>query len=199
MRIIGLVGGVASGKSTVAGQFARLGAGVIDADQIGHTVLRLPEIEAAARQRWGEAVFGPDGRIDRARLARIVFAPGAEAKEERRYLEQLTHPIVARLVERQDEVLAAAGVGIALLDAALLLEAGWDRWCEKILFVESPRETRLARALARGWSREDFAAREAAQESLERKRARADVIIDNSGPSERTQAQVERFWASLVR
>ena len=86
---------------------------------------------------------------------------------------------------------------MAVLDAPLLWEAGWNDWCDKIVFVEAPREERLRRALARGWSREDFAAREAAQESLERKRASADAIIDNSGPPERTQAQVERLWASL--
>ena len=199
MRIIGITGGVASGKSLVARQFARLGAGALDADQTGHEVLRLPHVEAAARRRWGEAVFALDGRIDRARLARIVFAAGAEAPKEREYLEQLTHPEIARLLKRQTESLAATGVLLAVLDAALLLEAGWDQWCEKIVFVEAPREMRLARAVACGWSKEDFAAREGAQESLDRKRASADVTIDNSGSPERTQAQVEQFWASLIR
>jgi dephospho-CoA kinase len=199
MRIIGILGGVASGKSTVARQFERLGAGVLDADRTGHEVLRLPHIEAAARRQWGEAVFGPDGRIDRPRLARIVFASGPEAEQKRRCLEQLTHPEIARLIWRQAGTLAAAGAEFVVLDAALLLETGWDHWCEKIVFVEAPREARLARAMARGWNEEDFAAREGVQESLDRKRARADVIIDNSGSSERTQAQVEQFWASLIR
>ncbi len=198
MRIIGITGGVASGKSMVARQFARLGARVLDADQTGHEALRLPHVEAAVRRRWGEAVFALDGRIDRARLARIVFDPGPEAQKEREYLEQLTHPEIARLLKRQAEVLAAAGTALAVLDAALLVEAGWDQWCEKTVFVEAPRETRLARAMARGWDKEDFAAREDAQESLDRKRARADVMIDNSGSPEQTQAQVEQFWASLI-
>jgi dephospho-CoA kinase len=198
MRIIGILGGIASGKSLVAGQLERLGAGVLDADQTGHEALRLPQVEAAARQRWGEAAFATDGRIDRARLARIVFAPGPEAKAELKYLEQLTHPEIARLLWRQVATLVAAGTTIMVMDAALLLETGWDQWCEKAVFVDAPRETRLARALARGWNREDFEAREAAQESLERKRARADVIIDNSGSPQRTQAQVEQFWASLL-
>ena len=156
MRIIGITGGVASGKSVVAQQFARLGAGVLDADQTGHEVLRLPQIEAAARRRWGEAVFAPDGRIDRARLARIVFAAGPEAQKERQYLEQLTHPEIARLLTQQAEALAAAGTPLAVLDAALLFEAGWDQGCAKTVFVEAPREARLARAVARGWNKEDF-------------------------------------------
>jgi dephospho-CoA kinase len=183
----------------VARQFARLGAGVLDADQTGHEVLRLPHVEAAARRRWGEAIFGRDGRIERAQLARIVFADGPEGERERKYLEQLTHPEIARLLQRQADAQAAEGTALAVLDAALLLESGWDRWCERIVFVEAPWEARLARATARGWNKEDFAAREGGQESLDRKRARADVIIDNSGSPQRTQAQVEQFWASLLR
>ena len=199
MRIIGITGGVASGKSMVAKQFAALGAGVLDADRAGHEALRLPHVEAATRRRWGDAIFGPDGQIDRAKLARIVFGTEPEAERERKYLEQLTHPEIGGLLKRQAETFEAAGVKVAVLDAALLLEAGWDEMCEKTVFVESPREVRLARALARGWTEEDFAAREGVQDSLERKRPRADVILDNSGSVERTQAQVEQFWASLIR
>ncbi len=154
--------------------------------------------EEAARQRWGEAVFDADGRIDRARLARIVFAGSPEGPPERRYLEQLTHPDIGRRLERQAEAMAAAGTPAAVLDAPLLLEAGWEAFCDRLVLVDAPRETRLERALARGWTKEDFLAREGAQESLDHKRSRADVIIDNSGPAERTQAQVERFWRSLV-
>jgi dephospho-CoA kinase len=199
MRIIGLLGGVASGKSLVARQLARRGAGVLDADQAGHEVLRLPQVEAAVRRRWGAAVFGPDGRIDRARLARIVFAAGPEAQRERESLEQLTHPEIASRLKRQAKALAAAGAPLAVLEAALLLEAGWDTCCEKLVFVAAPREARLARAMARGWSEEDFAAREGAQESLDLKRARADLMIDNSGSPAETQAQIEQCWASLIR
>ncbi len=159
----------------------------------------MPRVEAAARQRWGDVIFGPDGHIDRAKLARIVFGREPGAGQERRYLEQLSHPEIGRLLRRQAEDLAAAGVKIAVFDAALLFEAGWNGMCEKTIFVDAPRQVRLARALARGWTEEDFAAREGVQDSLDRKRPRADVIIDNSGSAERTQAQVEQFWASLVR
>jgi dephospho-CoA kinase len=198
MNIVGIVGGVASGKSMVARQFAALGAGVLDADRAGHDALRLPHVEAAARQRWGDAVFGPDGRIDRGRLARVVFAPGAEGRKERTYLEQLTHPEIARLLREQAGTLAAAGSGTAVLDAPLLLEAGWEQLCEKIVYVDAPREARLKRAVARGWSEEDFAAREGAQDSLDRKRGRAGAVIDNSGPPEETRRQVERLWALMI-
>jgi dephospho-CoA kinase len=198
MHIIGLLGGVASGKSMVARQFVQFGAGLLDADRIGHEVLRLPEVEAAARQRWGARVLGPDGRIDRTRLARVVFNAEPDGKRERRYLEEITHPEIARRLRQQAESMSAAGVKAAVLDAPLLLEAGLAEGCEKLVFVESPREARLARALTRGWSTEEFLVREDAQESLDRKRERADAILDNSGSPEQTRAQVEQFWASLV-
>jgi dephospho-CoA kinase len=197
MYVIGILGGVASGKSLVARQFARLGAGVLDADRAGHQVLRLPRIEAAVRERWGEEVFGPDGHVDRSRLARLVFAQPPDGPRERKHLERLTHPEIGRLLSQQAEALASSGTVAAVLDAPLLLEAGWDRLCRKLVFVDAPRQARLSRAIARGWSKEDFAAREEVQKSLDFKRRRADLVVDNSGSSEQTQAQVERFWQSL--
>jgi len=198
MKVIGILGGVASGKTLVAGELARLGAGLLDADRAAHEVLRMPDIEAAARERWGGDIFGPEGRIDRARLARIVFADPPAGPRERKYLEQLTHPEIGRLLAREAERLEAAGRAVAVLDAALLLESGWDKLCDMLLFIEAPRGLRLARALERGWSEADFAAREGAQESLGAKRESADVVLDNSGSAEQTRAQVERFWHSLV-
>ena len=200
MRIIGILGGVASGKSMVARQFARLGAECSTRIRAGHEVLRLPHIEAAVRRRWGEAVFGPDGRIDRARLARHRVRPGPEAKRERKYLEQLTHPEIARLLEQQADSMAAAGTEIARSSMRPLLwrRAGTSGAKKRCLSRRRGRRGWRGRWPA-GGIKEDFAAREGVQESLDRKRARADVIIDNSGSPQRTQAQVEQFWASLIR
>lgn len=198
MWVVGLVGGVASGKSFVAQRLARLGAGVLDADSAAHEVLRQPDVERAVRERWGAAVFGPDGRIDRTSLGRIVFADPPLGPQEREHLQRLTHPEIGRLLKRQAQQLAHSGYRVAVFDAPLLLEAGWDRCCDKLVFVEAPRQVRLSRAMARGWSEAEFAARENVQESLDLKRARADVILDNSASTEYTEAQVERFWRSLV-
>jgi dephospho-CoA kinase len=198
MHIIGILGGVASGKSLVAGQLAAFGAGLLEADRAGHVVLERPEIEAAARARWGDRIFAPDGRIDRGRLAEIVFAPWPEGPQEREYLEDLTHPEIAKLLRDRAQSLAAAGCSAAVLDAPLLLEAGWERLCDTLVYVDAPRPLRMSRAVERGWKEEEFAAREGVQKSLDSKRARADVIIDNSGSPESTRAAVERFWHTLV-
>jgi len=198
MHVVGILGGVASGKSLVARYLEQRGAGLLDADRAGHEVLRKPEIREAARARWGDAIFDQEGQIDRERLAEIVFAAPPEGPRERTFLEQLTHPEIGRLLEQQAAQMAADGCQVAVLDAPLLLEAGWDRFCDTLVMVDTPREQRLERARKRGWSEEDFIAREGVQESLDSKRKRADVVVDNSGSPEETQARLERFWHSLV-
>jgi dephospho-CoA kinase len=196
MTVVGLLGGLAAGKSRVARQFARLGAAVLDGDQLGHEVLREPAVMLAARERWGGGVFTSEGHLDRRALAARVFGPSRA--HELAYLEQVTHPrIKQRLVEHK-AALAASGRRLAVLDAAVMLKAGWDGLCDIIVFVDAPREIRIARSQARGWSDQEFAEREAAQETLERKRQHADVVIDNSGSPEATWAQVVRLWSRLI-
>jgi dephospho-CoA kinase len=198
MRTIGILGGIASGKSSVARMLSELGAGLLDADRSGHDVLRLPQVEATLREYFKDEPFGPDGHIDRKRLAGVVFGDSPAQHGKRKLLEQTTHPEIGRLLSQQADAMRAAGTQVAVLDAPLLVEAGWDRMCDKLIFVDTPRITRIERALARGWSEEDYAAREGAQMSLDLKRRHADVIIGGSGSLEQTQAQVERLWKSLV-
>jgi dephospho-CoA kinase len=199
MFVLGIVGGIASGKSLVSAHLARLGAEIIDADRLGHEVLRMPEVIAAARQRWGDAVLTNEGQLDRKAIARRVFGDGVKERAERRFLEELTHPRIGTLVREKISELATRGdVDVVVLDAALMLETGWDEYCDRIWYVDVPDETRQARAQARGWSLEDLAAREAAQFPLSRKRARADIVIDNSGSPEKTYKQLEMAWHSLV-
>jgi len=198
LAVVGLVGGVASGKSLVAGQLAEMGAVLLDADRAGHEVLRLPEIEAAVRARWGDRVFGPDGHVDRARVAEIVFSPPPEGAVEREFLERLTHPRIAERLCDQARQAAKTGTKVAVLDAPLIFESGWDKLCTKIVYVDAPRLARLSRAIARGWTEEGFAAREAAQHPPDEKRRRADLVVDNSGSPQQTRVQLERFWSSLV-
>ncbi len=199
MIVLGIVGGIASGKSLVSQRLGDWGAEVLDADRIGHEVLREAEVKEAIRRRWGDAVFGADGEVDRSRLAVIVFAGPPAGRQELTYLEQLTHPRIAqRLRETMDRLARRNPGGVLVLDAALLLEAGWDTFCDKILFVDAPRHVRLARARERGWTEAEFEAREAVQASVERKRARADMVIDNSSIPEHTYKQLEHVWRSFA-
>jgi dephospho-CoA kinase len=187
--VIGLLGGIGSGKSRVAEAFARRGALVIDADRIGHDALRDPEVRRQIVERWGTGQLDDQGEIVRRRLGAIVFADDAE----REALEALVHPWIGRRV--REEVAAAqadTGSRFILLDAAVMLEAGWNAACDKLVFVDAPRPLRLERvARQRGWTPADVAARERAQLPLTAKAARADHVLDNSGTLEDLERQVD--------
>lgn len=196
---MGLLGGVASGKSFVANEMRRLGAVVVDADRIGHEVLEDEEVKQLIRNRWGEGVLYADGRVDRKALASRVFRRTQSGKAALAELEEITHPrISCKLIEKLNHYTELGNLDVLVFDAAVMLKTGWDKNCDEIVFVECPSDIRLQRAMSRGWSRNDFADREAAQESLEKKRNRADVIIDNSGTCDETREQIRSWWTSRV-
>jgi dephospho-CoA kinase len=198
MYVIGLVGGVASGKSLVAECFAKLSAEIIDADRLAHAALSEPQVIDAARTRWGRDIVGADDRIDRGALAEIVFAAPPVGPRELAFLESLVHPRVRlRVDQRLAELARRADCRAAVLDAPLILEAGWGPLCDWLVFVAADRPQRLARAQRRGWSERQFAAREAAQWPLEKKKRRCHVVIDNSGAAADTSDQVQRFWRRI--
>jgi dephospho-CoA kinase len=198
MQLLGLVGGIASGKTLVADCFRQLGAAVLNADHAGHEVLRESEVIAALRTRWGDGILDGAGQIDRAAVAKIVFAPGGS--DELRFLESISHPRIGlRLAQNLRELRGQPKPPkLAVLDAALLFEAGWDAICDGIIYVDAPREQRLARAVSRGWTEEQFTAREAAQFPLETKRARAEAIVNNVGTLEQAMEEVEAIWVKHV-
>ncbi len=197
MQVIGILGGVASGKSVVAGFFQELGAGVLDADRAGHEVLEIAAVKDAIGKRWGDVVFGPEGSIDRAELAKIVFQPPPKGARDLAFLEQITHPRIGESLQQQSVEFAEQGVPAIVLDAPVMLKAAMDQMCNAIVFVDAPPEVRSQRAQQRGWTKEEFAAREKAQQSLDIKRERADCVIDNSGSLESTKSQVIQFWKQL--
>ncbi len=194
--VIGVLGAIASGKSTVAELLARRGAVVIDADRIGHQVLERPDVKERIRAEFGDAVFSDDGRVDRARLAAEAFArPGRSAM-----LDGITHPFI--IEETKARVAEARGRGDApliVLDAALLMETGLDReLCQALLFVAAPDEVRLQRAAeGRGMGPEQVAARAAAQLPVSHKAQAADFTIDNSRSVQELDQQVDRLWPEL--
>lgn len=197
--IVGLIGGIACGKSAVAARFAELGAVVLDADGAGHAALRNPEVKDQIRELFDDQVFDDRGEIIRRAVAERVFGEGDDRAQALRELEKTVHPhIAADMSAHIEEVRRTAPSQIIVLDAPVLLEAGWDKLCHRIVFVECPHDIRLARALTRGWTAEMFAAREAAQMNLEDKRARADYVLDNSGSLEKLHANVDKLWKNLI-
>ncbi len=195
MVVIGLAGGIASGKSMISGQFQALGARCLDADKAGHQVLLDPDVKSAVRERWGDQVFDPSGEINRAEVASIVFAQNASAREELSFLEQLTHPRIGQLLQQQMDHCEG---DVLVLDAPVMFKAGWNQLCNEIVFIEAPHADRLRRALQRGWTAEQFAAREAAQEPLDWKRQQAGFVIDNSSTPDHTRQQVETIWKTIT-
>jgi len=198
MRTLGLIGGIGSGKSTVALLFIQLGAGVIHVDVIGHQVLCLSEVGAAIRERWGNGVFDENGEPDRKAIADIVFAPTEPGRRELAFLTELTHPIIRREIDSELRKQELASKPAVVLDAALLLETNWKTSVDFIAFVDVPRSVRLERVLQRGWTEAQFDAREAAQLPLDVKKAQADAVIDNSGSIAQTFDAVKHVWKNLI-
>ena len=139
MLTLGLVGGIASGKSVVANCFRDLGALVLDADKAGHDVLREPDVIATLRQRWGDRVVDAHGQISRKEVAQIVFAPGNGPRSDS-WKSSLTRGFRCDLQQEMAKALAQTPPPrVAVIDAALLFEAGWDKLCDKIVFIDAPR------------------------------------------------------------
>ncbi len=198
MITIGLVGGVASGKSAVAAALARRGAVVFDADRLGHLVLDEPEVRDLLTARWGSSILDDHGRISRPAVAQYVFGDSPQETAEREFLEQTVHPRIRRRIQAEIRQLPDAAIPAVVIDAPLLIEAGWNHVCQAVLFVDAPRQQRLERAAARGWTAEEFARREAAQLPIEEKRRWCSYVIDNSGSLEDLEAQVDQFWAETA-
>jgi len=197
--VIGLVGGIGSGKSAAARLIAERGGVVVDADRIGHELLREPAVKEQVRRRWGSGVFGTDGEVDRGKLAEAVFSGTGESVPGVEALNEIVHP---ELVRRVEEAVARArgqgGTSWIVVDAALLLEWALERVCDVVVFVDAPEAERRRRvARARGWSPEEVARREGCQLSLEDKRTRSQRVLQNSGSCEALIAAVEELLVAL--
>ena len=194
---VGLTGGIASGKSTVAGFLTELGAYLVDADAIAHELLapRGHAVDAVV-DRFGTDVLAEDGGIDREALGRLVFAD----PDARHALEAIVHPAVreemTRLVEayRQTE----EGPPVAVVDAALLVETGRHRTLDRLIVLRCGRAVQLDRLEKRGLTREDAEARLDAQAPLAEKLAVADYVIDTETDLDETRAQTERVWERIL-
>lgn len=191
--VIGLLGGIGSGKSQVADLLTRYGGRVINADLLGHEALRQPEIRQQVIERWGTGLLDEQGQVARGRLAAIVFRDPAQ----RHALEELVHPWIGQAIREEiARAQADPAVRFIVLDAAVMLEAGWHVVCQRLLFVDVPWELRLERlARQRGWSSQQLRDRESAQMPLTQKAARADHVLDNSGTLDQLERQVRQLLA----
>lgn len=199
--VIGIVGGVGSGKSSVARKLAELTpAAIIDADKFGHQALTLPEVKAKLAERFGPAIFNEQQEVVRGRLAALVFGDSAEAIAARDDLESITHPEIGRLTEGEiQRHRRERRVRWIILDAALLLEADWRKVCDAVAFIEVSPERRLKHVQTqRGWSIEDWQRREASQWPLEKKRAAADIIVSNNESLDEAAQQLFRALAAMT-
>jgi dephospho-CoA kinase len=195
MHLFGLTGGIATGKSTVSRLFAEKGVPIIDADLVAREVVAPGQPALAEIAARFPEVLGPDGALDRPRLAARVFADPAE----RAALNAIVHPRIQAAVLAQTHALAEAGAARVIYDAALLIENGLHRGMHGVVLVVASPEVQLARLMRRdGLSREAAEARVASQLPLDQKRPHATWIIDNDGTLDDTRAQVDEVFRAMV-
>ena len=199
--ILGILGGIGSGKSTVTRLFAEAGCAVIDADQIAHELLKIPAIKSRIRDRFGDEVIDLAGEVDRQALARRVFDRPAELAD----LNALVHPPVRDQIlekinahRRQASNPSRSPREVLVLDVSLLASSPLSRECDHLLFVDASEALRQSRCESRGWSPDEISRRENHQAPLAEKRRMARWIIDNNGLLDETRRQVQDVLQKLI-
>ena len=194
--VIGLAGGIASGKSLVAEILAELGAGVIDADDLNHKVLQSDEVRRHIQKWWGQDTYDETGRLNRQRLAEIVFNDPAKRKK----LEELTHPQVNELRDqRMNELEADERIHAIVLDIPLLFEVGQNALCDQVIFVEVNENARIQRASEqRGWDAAELRRRENLQTPLDIKREGSNHVVENKSDINTLRERVASVYHQIV-
>jgi dephospho-CoA kinase len=197
MLKVGLTGGIASGKSTVAEAFAQLGATVLDSDKVAREVV-LPGQPAwrKLQQAFGPEFFLPDGEVNRSKLRRLVFA----APEEREKLNAIVHPKVMKEINRRlEQLTTSAQDAVVVVDVPLLLEVGAAHRFDRVIVVYVTENVQIKRLRQRdGLSLKEARRALSTQMALNKKVEQADYVIDNSGTRAETRAQVEKVWKELI-
>ena len=196
--MIGILGGIGSGKSSVVRNVDGFRLVIINADRIGHELLFDPSIQVALRAAFGGEIFASDGTVNRSNLANLVFGETDEHRASLAKLNQILHPAIRRQIHQQIDS-ASNDVDAIILDAALLLEGGWDATCDWLVFIDTPIEIRRQRVMDnRSWSSEELAKREATQVSIDVKKDKADFVVDNSGRLEVAVSQMEQVFRTIL-
>ena len=196
MRVIGLTGGIGSGKSTIAGFLAGLGAMVIDLDKVGHEVLKSGnQAFNKVVSEFGKDILGASGEIDRAKLSNLVFKNHKDLLR----LNRIVHPAIDNIVNRRIGEYRRQGIKVVVLEAAAILEAGRAAQADEIWVTIAPEATVLNRLGVRsGYSEEESRARIRSQLSNEERIKHADVVIDTDCSLDELKARVEREWERLI-
>ena len=194
MKIIGLTGGIGTGKSTVSRFLKELGAAVIDADKLGHQALKEPEIKEQVVAIFGQQILGPGGDIDRKKLGRLVFD---EPKHPAR-LNRLMHPRIGQMVKARLDRYRRQGVALVVIEAPLLAEAGWTKMVDEVWVTVASQATVLGRLKERmGLSRAESLARIASQLPPEERLKQADVVVDTDCSLDELKVKVKELWPRL--
>lgn len=194
---IGLCAAPAGGKSTVARLLQQLGARWLNADEIGHQVLKMPAVVQRLVRRFGGTILAEDGEIDRRSLGKLVFGDDESAKAALNYLESITHPEIRSRLLAELAAAQAAGVPAVVLDVPLLFESQWHHWCDEIWFIDTARETVQAAAAGRGWTPQMLDQRMDRQLSVAEKRRRSTHVVPNQGDLDQLRAVVVAHWRRL--
>ena len=193
--IIGILGGIGSGKSTVAAEFAKLGCKVIDADKIAHGLLDEPSVKEKVVALFGRSILNPEGKIDREKLAEVVFADADKLS----LINEIIHPLVLQrareLIKQYD---CQNQVKAIVLDMPLLVEVGWDKRCDKLIFVDCEQKLRLDRAKKLGFDKNQVKIRENFQISLDNKANLADNTIENNSDFSVLAKQVVNIFSYIM-
>jgi dephospho-CoA kinase len=181
--VIGIIGGIGSGKTAIANAVSEfVSVCRLDGDVIGHEVLRQVSVREALRSHFDNSIFDNSGEVVRSEVAALVFGTEPEKQAARRQLELIVHPEIRKFIEIQlKEIQYQQICDVIIIDAALLLEAGWSSVCDAIVYLDVPEQLRLQRVKQRGWTEAQFREREASQLPLHEKEQHADITIDNGG------------------
>lgn len=190
------MGGIGAGKSVVAGILESVGAAVIESDRLVHEQYRDPEVIATLREWWGDRVLTSEGGVNRRAVADTVF----QESGERDRLERFLYP---RIDRKREELTAIydgdPAIRAVVIDAPKLYEAGVDKHCDAVVFVDAPYPVRVDRvARSRGWTEAELIRRESSQEPLDKKKANADYVIENNSSIDRLKTSVEKVLAQVL-
>lgn len=195
--VIGILGGIGSGKSSVVREIDDIDLLIIDADEIGHVVLQDEKIQNRLQAAFGPSIMNGN-QVNRRKLGELVFAPHLNATENRTQLNSIVHPAIRTRIHELIQY-GKESAEIVILDASLLLDGNWDQHCDALIFVDANLEIRQSRVQKnRGWEADELPQREKTQVDITTKRTRADYIVDNNGTLKEAVKQMRDILKALL-